>query len=368
MRGADGYTEAMFTMTKLDDFVPTNHPLRLIRIWLNDALKRMDSVFARMYESDAKRGRPSIAPEKLIRALLLQVLYSIRSERMLMEQISYNMLFRWFVGLAMDDAVWDHSTFSKNRDRLLEHDVIVGLFNETVEAAHARGYLSGEHFSVDGTLIQAWAGHKSFVRKNKSDDDTPPDDGTRERENWHGEKRSNETHESSTDSQAKLFRKSRRTGALLCYIGHLLTDNRHGLVVNAQVTQASGTAERDAAAAMLADAAQLAGVPITVGADKNYDTAGFVATCRANRVTPHVAQNDGRTGGSAIDARTTRWAGYAISQRKRKCIEQVFGWGKTVGRIRQATYRGRERVEQLFLLTQAAYNLTRMRTLAGKVA
>ncbi len=271
-------------------------PLRPIRIWLNDALKRMDPLFTRMYESDAKGGRPSIAPEKLIRALLLQVLYSIRSERMLMEQISYNMLFRWFVGLSM----WDHSTFSKNRDRLLEHDVIVALFNETIEAAHARGYPSGEHFSVDGTLIQAWAGHKSFVRKNKSDDDTPPDGGMRERENWHGEKRSNETHESSTDSQAKLFRKSRRTGVLLCYIGHPLTDNRHGLVVNAQVTQASGTAERDAAAQMLEDAAQVASAPITVGADKNYDTAGFVASCRANHVTPHVAQNDGRAGGSAI--------------------------------------------------------------------
>lgn len=199
-----------------------------------------------------------------------KALYSIRSERMQMEQIPYNMLFRWFVGPAMDDAVWDHSTFSKNRDRLLVHDVIVGLFNETVETAQARGHLSGEHFSVDGTLIQAWAGHKSFVRKNKSDDDAPPDGGTRQRENWHGEKRSNETHESSTDNQAKLFRKSRRTGALLCYMGHLLTDNRHGLVVNAQVTQASSTAERVAAAEMLADAARLASVPISVESISRY--------------------------------------------------------------------------------------------------
>jgi transposase len=358
----------MFTVTKLDDFVPATHPLRPIRTWLNEAFKRMDVVFTRMYESEAKGGRPSIAPEKLIRALLLQVLYSIRSERMLMERISYNMLFRWFVGLAMDDAVWDHSTFSKNRERLMARDVIVSLFNETVETAHARGHLSGEHFSVDGTLIQAWAGQKSFVRKDKSDDDAPPDGGTRSKENWHGEKRSNETHESSTDSEARLFRKSRRTGALLCYVGHVLTDNRHGLVVNAQVTQANGTAERDAAADMLADAARLADTPITVGADKNYDTAGFVATCRMNRVTPHVAQNDSQAGGSAIDGRTTRWAGYAISQRKRKCIEQVFGWGKTVGRIRQAMVRGRERVEQMFMLTQAAYNLTRMRTLAAQAA
>lgn len=200
MRGADGYTESMFTMSRLDDFVPANHPLRPIRLWVNDALTRMDAVFSRMYESDARGGRPSIAPEKLIRALLLQVLYSIRSERMLMEQISYNMLFRWFVGLAMDDAVWDNSTFSKNRDRLLAHDVIVSLFNETVETARVRGYLSCEHFSVDGTLIQAWAGHKSFVPKAKSDDDTPPDGGDGPHENWHGEKRSNDTHESSTVS------------------------------------------------------------------------------------------------------------------------------------------------------------------------
>jgi transposase len=368
MRGPDGYTESMFTMSRLDDFVPANHPLRPIRLWLNEALTRMDEVFSRMYESEAKGGRPSIAPEKLIRALLLQVLYSIRSERMLMEQISYNMLFRWFVGLAMDDAVWDHSTFSKNRDRLMVHDVMVSLFNETVETARVRGHLSGEHFSVDGTLIQAWAGHKSFMPKTKPDDDSPPEGGGGSQENWRGEKRSNDTHESSTDTQARLFRKSRGTGAVLCYMGHVLTDNRHGLVVNAQVTQANGTAERDAAEQMLADAARFAGTTITVGADKNYDTAGFVATCRENNVTPHVAQNDARAGGSAIDARTTRWPGYAISQCKRKRIEQVFGWGKTVGRIRQAMYRGLKRVDQLFVLTQAAYNLTRMRTLAARTA
>jgi IS5 family transposase len=224
---------------------------------------------------------------------------------MLTEQVSCNMLFRWFVGLAMDDVVWDHSTFSKNRDRLLEYDVIVELFNETVEAAYAQGYLSGEHFSVDGTLIQASVGHKSFVRGNKSDGDAPPNGGASERENWHGEKRSNETHESTTDGQAKLFHKSRRTGVLLCYIGHLLSDNWHGPAVNSQVTQASGTVERDAAAQMLADAAQVVSVPITVGADKNYDTAGFVASCRANGVTPHVAQTEGRAGGSASFARTT---------------------------------------------------------------
>ncbi|MBB3005362.1 transposase [Paraburkholderia tropica] len=368
MRAADGNTESMFTMSRLDDFVAANHPLRPIRQWLNDALTRMDPVFSRMYESDAKGGRPSIAPEKLIRALLLQVLYSIRCERMLMEQISYNMLFRWFVGLAMDDVVWDHSTFRKNRDRLMPHDVMVSLFNETVETARVRGHLPAEHFSVDGTLSQAWAGHKSFVPKANSDDDSPPNGGAGSHENWHGEKRSNDTHESSTDSRARLFRKSRGTGPMLCYMAYVLTDNRHGLVVNAQVTQANGTAERDTAAGMLADAAQFADTLVTVGADKNYDTADFVATCRAHGVTPHVAQNNGRADGSAIDARTTRWAGYAISRRKRKCIEQVFGWSKTFGRIRQAMFRGLQRVGQVFLLTHEACNLTRMRTLAAKAA
>ncbi|SAL86419.1 transposase, IS4 family protein [Caballeronia arvi] len=308
MRGADSYT----TMTKLVDFVPANHPLRPIRLWLNEALTRMDAVFSRMYESDAKGGRSSIAPEKLIRALLLQVLYSIRSERMLMEQISYNMLFRWFVGLAMDDAVCDHSTFSKNRDRLMIQDVIVSLFNETVETARVRGHLSGEHFSVDGTLIQAWVGRKSFVPKTKSDDDSLPDDGGSSQEKWYGEKRGNDTQGSSTNVQAQLFRKSCGTGAMLCNMGHVLTDNRHGLVVNAQVTQANDTAERDTAAQMLADVARIAGTSNTVGADKNHDTAGFVTTCRANNVTPHVARNVARVGGSAIDVRTTRWPGCAI--------------------------------------------------------
>lgn len=245
---------------------------------------------------------------------------------------------------------------------LLEHDVMVLLFNETVETARERGHLSGEHFSVDGTLIQAWAGHKTFVPKSASDeDDTPPAPN----ENWHGQKRSNETHASATDDQARLFRKSKGTGAVLCYMDHVLTNNRPGLVVNAQVTLATGTAERDAAAQMLIDAASVAPRNITVGAYKNYDTAGFVGACRAHRVTPHVAQNDGRPGGSAIDERTTRWSGYAVSQKKRKRIEQVFGWGKTVGRILQAMCRGLERVDQLFVLTQVGYNLTRMRTLAA---
>lgn len=310
----------LFTTIRLEEFVPADHPLRPIRQWLNEALSKMDANFSAMYEADIKGGRPSIAPEKLMRAMLLQVLYSVRSERQLVEQIHYNMLFRWFVGLAIDDAVWNHSVFSKNRDRLIEHDAVTTLFNATVQMADERGLLSGEHFSVDGTLIQAWAGHKSVRRKDGSDDDRPPED-------WRGQRRSNATHESSTDPEAKLYKKSDSAPALLSYLGHVLGDNRHGLVVNAQASEANGTAERDIAAQML-DAASQAGRRISVGADKNYDTRGFVQACRQRNVTPHVAQNTRRVGGSAIDARTTRHRGYEISQIKRKIVEQPFAWGK----------------------------------------
>lgn len=357
MRGADSYSESLFTTVRLEDFVPASHPLRPIRAWVNEALAKMDERFSAMYEADIKGGRPSIAPEKLMRAMLLQVLYSIRSERQLMEQVTYNLLFRWFVGLSIDDPVWNHSVFSKNRDRLIEHEAVTALFNATVEMAKARGLLSGEHFSVDGTLIQAWAGHKSIRRKDGSDDDRPP-------ENWHGEKRSNDTHESKTDPDSRLYRKSNAAPALLSYLGHVLTDNRHGLVVNVHTTQADGKAERAAAAVILGDVRGDT-QRITVGADKAYDTRGFVKECRALNVTPHVAQNLKRSGGSAIDARTTRHAGYAISQLKRKCIEQCFGWGKSIGPIRQVMVRGLAKVDQVFTLTMAAYNLTRLRGLAG---
>lgn len=355
MRGADGYNEQLFTQIRLEDFVPASHPLRPIRQWVNEALVSMNALFNVMYEADIKGGRPSIAPEKLLRAMLLQVFYSIRSERQLMEQIQYNLLFRWFVGLSVDEPVWNHSVFSKNRDRLIEHDVVTIFFERTVKMAQKQGLLSGEHFSVDGTLIQAWAGHKSFRRKDNSDDGNPP-------ENWHKEKRSNETHQSRTDPQARLYRKSQGTAAMLCYQGHVLTDNRHGLVVDVQASQANGTAERETAIDMLAR------VPggmrrITVGADKAYDTKGFVQSCRQQRVTPHVAQSLARRGGSAIDARTTRHAGYGISQRKRKCIEQCFGWAKQIGPMRQVMVRGLEKVEQALTLTMAAYNLMRLRTL-----
>lgn len=357
MRGADSYNESLFTTIRLEEFVPAKHPLRAIRAWLNDALTKMDTKFTAMYEADIKGGRPSIAPEKLMRAMLLQVLYSVRSERQLVEQIQYNLLFRWFVGLAVEDSVWHHSVFSKNRDRLIEHDAVTELFNATVEMAHKRGLLSGEHFSVDGTLIQAWASHKSVRRKDGSDDDRPPED-------WHGQPRGNDTHESTTDPQSRLYRKSNSAPALPSYLGHVLTDNRHGLVVNVQASQANGKAERDAAADMLADVAQ-PGRRITVGADKAYDTRGFVQACRTINVTPHVAQNTARAGGSAIDGRTTRHEGYASSQRKRKCIEQCFGWGKLIGPLRQVMVKGLDKVDQLLTLTMAAYNITRMRSLVN---
>ena len=280
----------------------------------------------------------------------------MRSERQLVEQIQYNLLFRWFVGLAIEDTVWNHSVFSKNRDRLIEHDAVAELFNATVAMADKRGLLSGEHFSVDGTLIQAWASHKSMRRKDGSDDGRPPED-------WRGQPRSNDTHESTSDPESRLYRKSDAAPALPSYLGHVLTDNRHGLVVNVRASTSEGTAEREVAAQMLAEVAQ-PGKSVTVGADKGYDTKAFVQACREHGITPHVAQNLRRNGGSAIDGRTTRHPGYAVSQRKRKRIEQCFGWGKAIGPIRQVMVKGLDKVDQLLTLTMAAYNLTRLRTLA----
>lgn len=356
MRGGDNYTENLFSIVRLEEFVPADHPLRLIREWVNAALKNMDTLFSRMYDPAALGGRPSIAPEKLLRAMLLQVLYSIRSERQLVEQISYNLLYRWFVGLSIDDPVWNHSVFSKNRDRMLEHAVITEFFNQVVAMAQERELLSGEHFSVDGTLIKAWAGQKSIRCKDGSDDDRPPG-------NWHGEKRSNETHASVTDPESRLYRKTKGVGSELAYLGHTMTDNRHCLVVNARAAQATGKAERSTAVLMLRDAREQSGKRITVGADKGYDTQGFVEACRENQITPHLARNINRPGGSAIDGRTTRHPGYAISQQKRKRIEQGFGWAKTIGRMRQVMVRGLDKVDQQFALTMAVYNLVRMRTL-----
>ncbi|WP_429547961.1 IS5 family transposase [Paraburkholderia youngii] len=354
MRGMDEMQEALFTTVKLEDFVPADHPLRPIRLLVNQALKRLNGLFGIIY---ADSGRASIAPEKLMRALLLQVFYSVRSERMLMEQMQYNLLFRWFVGLAIEDTVWNHSVFSKNRDRLLEHEVVESFFTEVMTLADRQGLLSREHFSVDGTLIQAWASHKSFRRKDGSDD--PPAGGGRNAEaDWKGERRSNDTHESSTDADARLFKKSKQSPAILCYQGHILMENRSGLVVGAVVSHADGFGER-ASALRLLD--RVPGTHAkTVGADKAYDTHDFVNDCRARNITPHVARNDARQGGSAIDERTSRHAGYWMSQVIRKRIEEHFGWGKTIGRIRQTVYRGIKRVDQHFKLTMVASNLTRM--------
>ena len=362
MRGSDGMQESLFTMAKLDDFVPSDHPLRPIQTLVNEALARLNGLFNEIY---AETGRESIAPEKLMRALLLQVFYSVRSERQVCEQLRYNLLFRWFVGLAIDDVVWDHSVFSKNRDRLMAHAVVEAFFTEVMRLADAAGLLSKEHFSVDGTLIQAWASHKSFRPKDGSNDQTPSGPGRNAQADWKGKPRANDTHQSSTDPDAWLFRKSRNTAAILCYQGHVLMENRSGLVVSAVVTHADGTGERTAALAMLDS---LPGTrPKSVGADKAYDTHDFVAACRERNVTPHIASNDTRRGGSAIDARTTRHATYALSQTIRKRIEEHFGWGKTVGRIRQTVYRGMRRVDQHFKLTMTASNIVRMARMLSAV-
>ena len=362
MRGTDVMQESLFTVAKLDDFVPANHPLRNVRRLVDEALVKLNWLFDTMY---ADSGRDSIAPEKLIRAALLQVFYSIRSERQLMEQMRYNLLFRWFVGIALNDGVWDHSVFSKNRDRLLDHDVMETFFAEVMTLADRQGLLSKEHFSVDGTLIQAWASHKSFRPKDGSDDQPPSGGGRNAQADWKGKPRSNDTHASTTDPDARLYRKSKNTASILCYQGHILMENRSGLVVGAVVSHADGMGERISALAML-DTVPGTG-PKTVGADKAYDTADFVSDCRERNITPHVAQNHDRSGGSAIDGRTARHAGYAISQTIRKRIEEHFGWGKTVGKIRQTVYRGIKRVDQHFKLTMTASNLVRMARIMGAV-
>jgi transposase len=358
MRGLDYRQSSAFSYLSPEERVPASHPLRPIRVMLDDALVKLSVVFDQIYSST---GRPSIAPEKLLRALLLQVLYSIRSERMLMEQLQYNLLFRWFVGMDMDEDVWVPTVYSKNRDRLLAGDIAQALFREVLAKARGEDLLSDEHFSVDGTLIEAWAGQKSFQRKDGSS--TPPNDNDPGNPtiDFHGEKRSNETHQSSTDPDARLARKSGGHEAKLAYCGNVLIENRNGLVVDAELMTCSGTAERDAARMMIGS---LEGtVPVTVGADKGYDTKDFVKDLRQMNATPHVAQNLNRSGGSAIDGRTTRHAGYQISQMKRKRIEEVFGWLKTVGLLRKSRHRGLFRVGWVFTFAATAYNLVRMRNL-----
>jgi transposase len=352
MRGDDQQQSGMFSYVSLEDRVPADHPLRAIRKTVDEILKNMGKDFDGLY---AQTGRPSVPPERLLRGVLLQIFYSVRSERMLMEQMNYNLLFRWFVGLEMDEPVWNHAVFSKNRERVLNHEVAREFFRRVL--AQAEPHLSDEHFSVDGTLIEAWASQKSYQKKEGGDDDAPGQ--------FRGEKRSNETHHSKTDPEAKLYRKGRGQEARLGYLGHVLMENRNGLIVDAMVTEADGTAERDAALLMLyrkwcKRRRQGHRSPLSVGADKAYDTRDFVQTVRHMKVRPHVAQNLKRSGGSAIDARTTRHEGYATSQRKRPLIEKAFGWMKQTGGVRKTKLRGLTKVAWQFLMTAAAFNLWRL--------
>jgi transposase len=356
MRGQDRQQSSMFSYLSPEQRVRQDHPLRAIRRMADQALCNMSERFDEMY---AKTGRPSIPPEKLLRAQLIQMLYSVRSERLLMEEIDYSVLYRWFVGMNLDEPVWDVTVFTKNRDRLLDGDVAREFLMEVVRQAQAKNLTSDEHFTVDGTLIEAWASLKSFHRRGEKQ--TPPDDPGNPTVDFHGETRANDTHESTTDPDALLARKGGGKEAKLSYNGNLLIENRHGLIVTTEVFQANGTAERDAALVMLE---QIPGTHrVTVGADKGYDTKDFVAECRNLRVTPQVAQNTKRNGGSAIDARTTRHAGYAISQQKRKRIEESFGWLKTIALMRKVRHRGVFKVGWVFTFAAAAYNLVRMRNL-----
>ena len=352
MRGTDRQTDQMFSYLSPETLVPQDHPLRVIRPLANAALDRLSPELNELYSAI---GRPSIPPEQLLRALLLQAFFTVRSERQLMEQLTYNMMFRWFVGLSMDAPVWDVTVFTKNRDRLLEGDIARAFLRALLADPQVKPLLSDEHFSVDGTLIEAWASMKSFRPKDGSGE--PPADGRNGECDFHGEKRSNETHASTTDPDARLYKKAAGQASKLCHMGHVVMENRNGLVVAATSTFATGTAEREAAEAMVGG--MPAGGRITLGADKAYDTADFVAEMRRQGVTPHVTQNNKRRR-SAIDGRTTRHAGYQASQRMRKRIEEVFGWMKTVGGQRKTRYRGSAKVGWMFTLSAAAYNLIRL--------
>jgi transposase len=357
MRSPDIQEVALYSYVSPEQRVPADHPLRPIREMVNGVLRTLSPEFDKIYSI---YGRPSIPPERLLRCLLLQVLYTVRSERMMMEQLDYNVLYRWFVGLNMDDPTWDVTVFTKNRMRFLDGEIADKFFSAVLDKARGAGLLSEEHFTVDGTLIEAWASHKSFKPKLQG----PPIEGCVKVKNpntdFRNDKRSNETHASTTDPDARLYKKSAGSAAKLGYLGHVLMENRNGLVVDSRLTFATGKAEREAALEMLRE---LSGQSrVTVGADKGYDTADFVKDVRELNVTPHVAQNiSGRR--SAIDDRTTRHEGYAISQRKRKRVEEIFGWAKVVGLVRKARVRGKRRVAGMFTFAMAAYNLVRMRKL-----
>ena len=352
MRGSDVNQTTIFSYVSPEDRVPADHPLRVTRQMCDEALRKMSQCFAGLY---SKLGRRSVPPEQLLRALLLQVLYSIRSERLLMEQLEYNLLFRWFVGLSMDEAVWDATVFSKNRERLIRGDIAQAFFEAVLAQAQEKKLLSDEHFTVDGTLLEAWASKKSFQAKPE-----PPEKGTGSR----GELRLRDTHECRTDPDAKLYKKSQGGGFQLCHMAHVLMENRTGMPVACRVTEATTAGEWEAACEMLQ--AVLQGRAGTVGADAGYDNAAFVKAARAMQVTPHVAQHTKRA--SSIDGRTTRHPGYPISLQKRKCVEQIFGWLKGTGNLRKLHHRGRQLVQWVFTLALSAYNLVRMRTLAAQAA
>ncbi len=383
MRGEDGKSGSLFSYVDLEARVPAGHPLRLIRGIVNDVLASLSGDFEALY---SHTGRPSIPPEKLLRALLLQAFYTIRSERQLMEQLDFNLLFRWFVGLGIDDQVWDASSFCHNRDRFLEADVSAALLNGVVEHKKVRRLLSRDHFSVDGTLIEAWASMKSFRAKGSDDDSGPGGNqkagsaearqGRNKERNFHGEKRTNETHESTTDAEARLYRKGNGRESKLCFMGHALMENRNGLAVGGCVTMASGTAEREAALGMIDKHRALSSKGgkrrITLGGDKGFDVADFVEKLQNREVTPHIAVQDhltktGKRRKTKIDGRTTRHASYRISQRIRKRIEEIFGWVKVQGGQDKTKFRGRQRVDASFTLALAAYNLVRLPKLLAEM-
>ena len=358
MRGNDEQQSQMVSYLSPEQRVRKDHPLRAMRTMVDEVLRELSPQFDRMY---AREGRPSIAPERRLRALVVQMLYSIRSERLMVEEIDYNILFRWFVGLNLDEEVWDATSFTKNRDRLLEADVAQRFLAEVVELAGKKDFVSDEHFTVDGTLLEAWASAKSF-QPRAGKPTPPPEDPGNPTVNFRGERRSNETHQSKTDAEAKLARKGEGKESKLSYSGNLLVENRNGLIMDAMAWEANGTAERDAALVMLEPVP--GGGRITVGGDKGFDTQGFVSEGRHMNVTPHVAQTEKRPGGSAIDGRTTHHESYRISQRKRKRIEECFGWLKTIALLRKVRHRGLDKVDWVFAFACAAYNLVRMRNLS----
>ena len=359
MRGLEDRSDALFLYVSPDSFVPAEHPLRPIRLMADKALSSLSGEFDQMY---SHTGRPSVPPEVLLKSLLLQILFSIRSNRSLVEQLGYNILYRWFLGVSLEERIWDHSTFSQNQERLIGTDLAAKFLQKIIEQAKEARLLSKEHFSVDGTLIEAWESIKSFQPRGKGPGNRT---GRNDSADFHGKTLKNDTHASTTDPESRLFRKGKGKESKLCYMGHVLMENRNGLVVDTRLTLAAGTAEREAAAEMVQN------IPgtrrVTVGADKGYDTEGFVATLRSLQATPHVARNDTNRK-SAIDGRTTRHPGYEASGRIRKRIEETFGWLKTIGTLRKARYRGREKISWYFTLAVSAYNLVRMRNLGLGVA